>query len=155
MLDAPVVRRQPRYSSSVAVRQWEMTTENTSAKNKRASRYQASRSVRFTAIAFLLNYRLIKISRKRASRRVTHVGAFIYLSRGTHAHTRPRAFAVCMHISADLVNILCKSLPMPQRKIKIDFRTFQHHLIEFVGKLCEKIVHMVSLAPQQNTCFTY
>lgn len=92
MLDAPVVRRQPRYSSSTAVRQWEMTTEYVSAKNKRVSCYQAPRSVRFTAIAFLPNYKLIKISRRRASRRVTHVGAFIYLSRRrTHAHTRAPA----------------------------------------------------------------
>lgn len=130
-----------------------MGNDNTSAKNKHASRYHALawRSMRFTAIAFLPNYRLIKISRRRVTRDAMHVGVFIYLSR---RHMRARARLRDVHISADLVNILCKYLRMLRRRIKIDFRTFQRHFIKFVGKLCEKIAHMVSLTSSRNTCFT-
>jgi len=136
MPDAAVVRHKPRYSSSSLVRQWEMTIRLLKINMRRVITHRMAFDV--PAVAFLPNYRLIKISQRRVTRDVALL--FIYLV-DTYAHMRVRE----MYVSADLVNILRKYLRMLRRRIKIDFQTFQRHFIEFVGKLCEKIAHIVSL----------
>lgn len=112
------------------------------AKNKHALSHAASHHpIRFqiSTVAFLLNYCLIKISRRhRDVCNAIHttsqypIGAFIYLSRRR---------TPC--ISADPVNISRTYLRMHRRGIKINFRIFQRGLIEFAGKFCGEIARTV------------